>query len=95
VAAVRSAREQVAFALKRLERDLAGHPRPLILLQYSDNEDWLRQTVAPGLQARFPQAELVLQPLSLTTGVHTGPGSWAVALHPEPEKRARSERAAP
>ncbi|MFW6284525.1 MAG: hypothetical protein ACOC1H_03990, partial [Desulfosalsimonas sp.] len=27
----------------------------------------------------FPHAELLLQPISMTSGVHIGPGAWAVA----------------
>jgi DegV family protein with EDD domain len=85
VGSVKNRREQLVFARERLEADLAGAERPLVLLEYSDNRDWVEAQAAETLQRRFPEAEIILQPLSLTTGVHTGPGTWAVAVHPHPE----------
>jgi fatty acid-binding protein DegV len=35
------------------------------------------------LVKRYPQAEIFLQPLSLTSGAHMGPGTWGVAFLPE------------
>ena len=85
VGSVKNRPEQLAFAMERLETDLAGAERPLILLEYSDTRDWVEARAAEALRRRFPQAEIILQPLSLTTGVHTGPGTWAVAVHPDPD----------
>jgi hypothetical protein len=28
----------------------------------------------------YPQADIILQPLSLTSGAHMGPGTWGVAF---------------
>ena len=70
-----------------LAADLADAATPLILLEYSDNRNWVETRMAAQLQQRFPSAEIRLQPISLTTGVHTGPGTWAVAVHPDPEGR--------
>jgi DegV family protein with EDD domain len=92
VGSVKNRPEQLSFAQERLSADLAGAERPLILLAYSDNRDWVEARAAEKLQRRFPRAEIILQPLSLTTGVHTGPGTWAVAVHPDPEgRRARTD----
>jgi fatty acid-binding protein DegV len=39
--------------------------------------------VMPEIIKRYPNAEIKLQPLSLTTGVHTGPGTWSLAFLPD------------
>jgi fatty acid-binding protein DegV len=31
----------------------------------------------------YPRAEIILQPMSLTSGAHMGPGTWGVAFLPE------------
>lgn len=76
---VRHRRGQLAFALERLQQQFGVDDRPAILLQYSDNRTWVSETVAGQLAARLPRAELILVPLSLTSGVHMGPGTWSVA----------------
>ncbi|HKJ64383.1 MAG TPA: hypothetical protein VJ969_03215, partial [Desulfopila sp.] len=53
-----------------------------VMLQYSDNEEWVRTTIGPHVQGRSPEAEILLMPLSLTSGVHMGPGTWSMALAP-------------
>ena len=81
---VRSQSGQKDFALERM-RTLAKRSRvPLVLLQYSDNEDWLQQEVLPLVQELLPSSEILLLPLSLTSGVHMGPGTWALAACPQP-----------
>jgi len=30
----------------------------------------------------YPQTEIILQPLSLTSGAHMGPGTWGIAFLP-------------
>ena len=91
IGSVKNRHEQLRFAQRRLDADLSGAERPLILLEYSDNRDWVEARAADALQRRFPRAEIILQPLSLTTGVHTGPGTWAVAVHPDPEGQRLGE----
>ncbi|MFP4039034.1 MAG: DegV family protein [Desulfosudaceae bacterium] len=81
VGLVRHTEAQVRFALDRLAEDLRGKPTPLILLEYSDNRHWLEERVLTEVKRLFPAAEIVLQPLSLTSGVHIGPGAWAVACY--------------
>jgi hypothetical protein len=82
VGVVKSRQEQVAFALARLASCLRPDAAVLIMLEYSDNQAWVEQTVQPEIIKRYPRAEILLHPLSLTTGVHTGPGTWAVAFLP-------------
>ncbi len=80
VGVVKNRREQLAFALDRLA-DRAGNGSALfVLLQYSDNREWLQETVAAQMRSRLPEAEIQLVPLSLTSGVHMGPGTWAIAF---------------
>ena len=54
---------------------------PMIMLQYSDNKQWVTDTVAKKVRALLPQAEMLLTPLSLTSGVHMGPGTWSMAFN--------------
>ena len=60
-----------------------GIPRALIMLEYSDNYDWVKETVKKMVEERYPHAEIILQPLSLTSGAHMGPGTWGVAFLPQ------------
>jgi DegV family protein with EDD domain len=83
VGAVKNQADQLKFALKKLEESFTGDSSSLIMLEYSDNRDWVNNTVKKEIQARYPSAEILLQPLSLTSGVHMGPGTWAVAFLPE------------
>ena len=80
VGVVKNRQEQVAFAIARLAETLQPDADALIMLEYSDNQAWVEQTVQPEISKRYPRAEILLQPLSLTTGVHAGPGTWAVAF---------------
>jgi len=74
---------QLVFAMERLDGALGREALPLIVLQYTDNEAWVNDTVKRELRECYPLAEILLQPLSLTSGVHMGPGSWALAFLPE------------
>jgi fatty acid-binding protein DegV len=56
------------------------------MLEYSDNFAWVDDTVKKQIEKSAPLSEILLQPLSLTSGVHTGPGTWAIAFLPEPNK---------
>jgi fatty acid-binding protein DegV len=75
--------DQLAFACRRLEAALPAGSAPLILLQYSDNRPWVEEVAAPRVRALLPAASILLRPLSLTSGAHMGPGTWAVAFLPE------------
>ncbi len=79
VGVVRSRKGQLEFALEKLEESALKYTNPVILLQYSDNKDWLQDTVRPQVRTLLPKAELLSVPLSLTSGVHMGPGTWGLA----------------
>lgn len=84
---VRNSQAQISFALHRLQKSLQSDTRALILLQYSDNSNWVQKRPMQEIKRLFPNAEIILQPLSLTSGVHIGPGAWAVAwCEMEPEE---------
>lgn len=82
VGMVRNREDQVKMTLQKLGAALTRNSRALIMLEYSDNHDWVAD-FQRQLQALYPQAEIFLQPLSLTSGAHMGPGTWAIAFLPE------------
>jgi hypothetical protein len=82
---VRNPDEQLEFALEKLSKGLTPDATALILLEYSDNRQWVEDTVLREVENRCPSAEIILQPLSLTSGVHMGPGTWGVAFLDERE----------
>ena len=79
VGMVKNRSEQVRFALDRLSEVFEAEACGLILFEYTDNRSFVEDTAAT-VQRRFPNTELLVRPLSLTTGAHTGPGTWAVAF---------------
>lgn len=80
---VRKKSGQLPFALNYLENALVLGSAPVFMLEFSDNESWVGGTVKPAIEALFPMAEVFLQPLSLTSGAHMGPGTWGIAFLPE------------
>ena len=79
---------QLAHAMARLEEAVPGDGAgALIMVEHTDNADEMRDRVLPQVERRFPAAETWLQPVSLTSGAHMGPGTWAVAFLP-PERTA-------
>ncbi len=80
---VRSSAAQLAFARRRLKALFGEQDRPAVLLQFSDNEAWVTDTVLPALRQVVAEAEFLVVPLSLTSGVHMGPGTWAMAVAPQ------------
>jgi len=84
VAVLRKLADKVAFACDRVRQALlpsAG--KGFLLLEYTDNRAWVEAHLGPRLREVAPRAEIGLGPLSLTTGAHTGPGTWAVAMLPD------------
>jgi fatty acid-binding protein DegV len=79
---VRNQNEQIEFALGKLEKDLGKDSGSLIMLEYSDNRQWVQDHILGEIQRRFAATEVVFQPLSLTSGAHMGPGTWGVAFLP-------------
>jgi fatty acid-binding protein DegV len=82
VGMVRNQEDQVKMALAKLDASLKNDSHALIMLEYSDNKNWVNGTVKKIVVERYPQAEIILQPLSLTSGAHMGPGTWGVAFLP-------------
>ena len=92
VGVVHRREDQLAFARRRLEAALPAGSAPLILLQYSDNRPWVEETAAGEVRALLPRASILLRPLSLTSGAHMGPGTWAVAFLPEAFNRQHTSK---
>jgi DegV family protein with EDD domain len=82
VGVVRRQKDQLAFARQRLQADCLSGSAPLILLQYTDNRAWVEEVAAQMVRTLRPAARILLRPLSLTSGAHMGPGTWAVAWLP-------------
>jgi hypothetical protein len=82
VGIARNREDQLLFALDALARSLKPDNKALILLEYSDNRPWVEE-VRLDVARRYPNTSIVLHPLSLTSGAHMGPGTWAVAFLPE------------
>ena len=86
IGVVRNIKDQVKFAFCRLEQNILRDQKATLLLEYSDNKEWLEGEIKPEIEHRFPLALVILQPLSLTTAAHVGPGSWGIAFlteHPQ------------
>jgi DegV family protein with EDD domain len=87
IGVVRSTRDQVKFAFRHLEQDVPKDQKATLLLEYTDNREWLEGEVKPEIERRFPLVRVILQSLSLTSASHMGPGSWGVAfLIEDPQK---------
>jgi uncharacterized protein len=82
VGVVRNRQAQVAFALNHLGHDLDTNAPVKILLQYTDNQDWVASYVQPRIQLLLPAAQMQVAQMSLTAGAHMGPGTWALAYLP-------------
>jgi len=82
VGVVRNQQDQIKMAKEKLAASLKKDSRALIMLEYSDNFAFVNDVMAKIIAASYPQAEIIIQPLSLTSGVHMGPGTWAVAFLP-------------
>lgn len=70
-------------AVLEVVRRVAGHPgegRLVVLVEHTDNEDRLRD-LREALERALPgDAEILTSPLSATSAVHMGPGTWGVAV---------------
>jgi hypothetical protein len=84
VGVVHSRKGQLAFAIKKLDKRFERSAAPVVLLQYTDNEQWVKGTARQQIAALLPDAEILLVPLSLTSGVHMGPGTWSIAFSSAP-----------
>jgi fatty acid-binding protein DegV len=87
IGVVRNIKDQVKFAFHRLEQNILRDQKATLLLEYSDNKEWLEGEIKPEIERRFPLVQIIIQPLSLTTAAHVGPGSWGIAFLTEsPQK---------
>jgi hypothetical protein len=87
IGVVRNARDQVKFAFRRLEQNISKEQKATLLLEYSDNREWLEGEIKPEIERRFPLVQVIIQSLSLTSAAHMGPGSWGIAFLTEyPQK---------
>lgn len=80
VALLRGPESRIAFAREKVGRAFSRSARGYLLVEHTDNRDWIEREVLPRLREVAPRADIDLGPLSLTTGVHTGPGTWALAF---------------
>ncbi|MCK5070456.1 MAG: DegV family EDD domain-containing protein, partial [Desulfocapsa sp.] len=80
VGVVRNRDAQLEFAKEKISAESKNGPSLLVLLQYTDNVEWLTGIVKPQIEKLLPEAEILLLPLSLTSGVHMGPGTWSIAF---------------
>ena len=83
VAMARNQKDQVKILFEKLHAFLQPDAENFILLQYTDNPEWVAETLKIRIEKEFPSSTIMIHPLSLTSGVHTGPGTWAVAFLPE------------
>ncbi|MFP4086068.1 MAG: DegV family protein [Desulfobacteraceae bacterium] len=83
VGVVRNQKAQLDFALSKLRNRFSKDSAPLIMLQYADNAPWVREEVREAIAKDYPSAEILLHPLSLTSSVHMGPGTWSMAFLPK------------
>ncbi len=74
---------QIPFALDYLASRIPAGGTPWIMLEYTDNRDWVEGPVKDAVARRYPEAEISIAPLSLTSGAHMGPGTWGLAFFPE------------
>ena len=84
---VRDRAGQLRFALEKLDGTLNGKGNgALIMLEHTDNAAWVAESVRPAIAGQYPEAEILVQAMSLTSGAHMGPGTWAVAFLPDGEE---------
>lgn len=83
IGVARSLRDQVKFAFRCLEENILKDHKAALLLEYSDNKEWLEGQIKPEIERRYPLMQIIVQPLSLTTAAHVGPGSWGIAFFAE------------
>jgi len=80
IGVARNLKDQVKFAFRCLEQNILKNQKATLLLEYSDNKEWLDGEIKPEIARRFPLTQITVQPLSLTTAAHVGPGSWGIAF---------------
>jgi len=87
VGMVRNQNDQLKFALEKLKNRFEKDSTPFIMLEYSDNQSWVSNDIQEKIKAEYPFAEIIVHPLSLTSGAHMGPGTWGIAFIKSEVKR--------
>jgi DegV family protein with EDD domain len=87
IGVAKSTKDQVKFAFRRLEKNIPKDQKTTLLLEYTDNREWLEGEIKPEIERRFPLVEVISQSLSLTTAAHVGPGSWGIAFLAEDSQK--------
>jgi DegV family protein with EDD domain len=85
----RSFKDQIKFLFGRLNQALSKDREVTFLLQYSDNKALLDTDIKPKIKSKFPKARVIMQPLSLTSASHMGPGTWGVAYLPKSSRHTQ------
>jgi DegV family protein with EDD domain len=80
IGVAKSTKDQVKFAFRHLEKNMLKDRKTSLLLEYTDNREWLEGEIKPEIERRFPLVKVIVQSLSLTTAVHAGPGTWGIAF---------------
>jgi hypothetical protein len=80
VGVFRDRKDQVAFAFRRMGGEIDPARPCVIMLQHTDNRDWVESELAARTRERFPRAHVFVQQVSLTSAAHMGPGSWGYAF---------------
>jgi uncharacterized protein len=83
VGTVKNQEDQVKFALAKLDASIVDDSKAIIMLEYSDNKIWVEKNVKKTVAEHYSEAKIIVQPLSLTSGAHMGPGTWGIAFLPE------------
>lgn len=87
IGVAKSTKDQVKFAFRNLEKEILKDRKTTLLLEYTDNREWLEGEIKPEIERRFPLVKVIFQSLSLTTAAHVGPGSWGIAFLAEDSKK--------
>jgi hypothetical protein len=87
IGVAKSAKDQVKFAFRHLEKNILKDRKTSLLLEYTDNREWLEGEIKPEIKRRFPSVKVILQSLSLTTAAHVGPGTWGIAFLAEDSQK--------
>jgi len=91
VTVLRNRPDQLAFLLERVSEVLQSRAVTRFLLEYTDTEAFVEQTVWPRLRELCPEAEFLIRPLSNTSGAHMGPGTWGAAFLPQQSLREKPD----
>ena len=70
-------------AIEEIGQRVSSHPGQgslLVLIEYTDNRDWVARVAAHLQDILAPDTEILYSPLSSTSAVHMGPGTWGVAV---------------